>query len=137
MQFFAKTSRVKIYRIPVATFGKFIRLLYEFFARAQPSALWASCRSRVYFSFGQTFWTFADMFLPDGSEPARVPRRPTRGSRSHESSENNRRSNRATGFCPRRRFVPSNVSSSAASLVTSLTQFRARQRHHLRVPKSC
>lgn len=79
------------------------------------------------FFFRADISAFADTFLPDGVSP-RVFRADAGEPFPRESSENNRRSNRAAGFYARRRFAPSNVSSSAASLVTSLTQFRARQR---------
>lgn len=52
-------------------------------------------RSRVYFSFEQTFRHSQTRFC-ETDWAARV--RPTRGSRSHESSANNRRRNRATGL---------------------------------------
>lgn len=82
-------------------------------------------RSRVYFSTVADISAFADTFLPDGSDAARrggaVPTSPV---------EDNRRRDRATACAGSRRFVLPNVSSSRSPpFVTSLTQFRARQRH--------
>jgi len=86
------------FKIQLKTDAKNIQIsIFDELIRPSPKLLARTSRrpTASVFFFRADISAFADTFLPDRLSRACSP---TRGSRSHESSENNRRRNRGTGL---------------------------------------